>query len=119
MDLEKMTLDEMEAKLLEVTESLAKVKSQLSFARSEAAATGKYCDRDWFQSAKHAERMMGVDHQKLLRAISKKKQEEKRTKHLENQAQQRSKFKEVARRLLPYDVFMAIVAEAEGLQDNQ
>lgn len=118
MDLEKMTLEEMEAKLSEVTESLASVKTQLSFARSEAAATGRYKDRDWFQRAQHAERMMGVDHQKLLRAISKRKKDEKLAKHLEHQEQQRSRFKEVARRMLPYDVFMAIVAEAESVQGN-
>src|SRR5689334_17319906 len=61
-----LSLDEQNELLLE---KLARLKMQIEGAKAEATATGNYSDRDWFNRANFAYRMMAKEHQQCLREI--------------------------------------------------
>ena len=110
MNFENMTTAELERLLRETTERLASIKTQLDFAKSDAAAAGDYSDRDWLNRARHAVRMSGLEHQLLMQELGKRRKAERRAR---NDALQ-NRFMEVARRRLDKGLFRELVAEAEA-----
>ena len=110
MNFENMTTAELERLLGETTEKLASIKTQLDFAKSDAAAAGDFSDRDWFNRARHAVRMSGREHQLLMQELGKRRKAERRAR---NDALQH-RFMEVARRRLDQGLFRELVAEAEA-----
>lgn len=109
MDVEKMTIEALEKRLAEVTEELARVKTQLDFAKSKAAVTRDFSNKDWFNRARHAMRMKGREHQLILAELGKRRKAERSAR---NDSVER-RFMQVAKRRLAPSLFMELVAEAE------
>lgn len=108
MDVTKMSTDELEKRLRAVMQELAEVKTQIDFAKSEAAETGNYSDADWFNRARHAVRMKGREHQLIQAELGKRKKEERRAFN----AKAERCFIDAARRRLDPDLFSDLWAEA-------
>ena len=114
VEIANMTTEELEHQLVEVGGNLARVKTQLDYAKSEAAETGNYSDRDWFNRAKHAKRMLGREHQLIQAELGKRKKRESRS--FNNTIERR--FIDAARRRLDPVLFSELMDEAnEELQE--
>jgi hypothetical protein len=75
MNVKEMTTEALEKSLEEVIDKIAKIKTQLDFAKAEAAVNGVYSDQNWFIRAKHALRMNGIEHQTILRELGNRRRE--------------------------------------------
>lgn len=102
-----LSLDEQNDLLLE---KLARLKMQIEGARAECAATGDYSDRDWYNRANFAYRMMAKEHQQCLREIGDRNKAQRKS----NSDSQTNTFIAVARRRLDPDLFNSILAESRG-----
>lgn len=104
------TLEEAHARLAQVEEAIAAIRTKLDAARAEKIKTGVYADAQWFARAKAALRFKGMEHQRLQRACARLARE-RRT------AQARSfeqAFVDAARKLLPADLFQSIADQAQA-----
>lgn len=62
--------------ILSLTEDkLLNIRTQIDFAKSNAASKKEYSDPVWFRNASHALRKTGQQHQSILRELSKRKKE--------------------------------------------
>jgi len=102
-----LTLDQQNDLLME---KLARLKMQLEGAKAHAAATGDFSDRDWYNRANFAYRMLAKEHQQCLREIGERNRARRRATGEEFE----QKFLEVARRRLHPDVFRDIFDEAKA-----
>lgn len=89
-------------------DKIAHLKMQIDGAKAEAAATGNYSDRDWYNRANHALRMAQKEHQQVQLEIG----EQNRAKKREGAAAWEKAFIDAARRRLEPELFMELVAEA-------
>lgn len=108
MDVTEMSTDALEKRLGEVMRELAEVKTQIDFAKSEAAENGNYSDPDWFNRARHAVRMKGREHQLIQAELGKRKKDERRAFN----AKAERCFIDAARRRLEPELFADLWAEA-------
>lgn len=100
-----MSLDEQNDLLME---KLAHLKSQIEGAKANAAATGDYSDRDWYNRANLAYRMVAKEHQTCLREIG----ERNRARRRANGDSVDRRFISIARHRLDPDLFKSIMDEA-------
>lgn len=100
-----LSLDEQNESLLAL---LARLKMQIEGASADAAATGDYSDRGWFNRAKYAYRMLAVEHQTCLRELGDRNKSKKRADT--NGFGQR--FIDTAKRRLDPLLFASLMAEA-------
>lgn len=110
MNTENMTISEMEQRLSEVAEEIASIKTQIDFAKSDAAANGEYSNRIWFNNARHALRMKTIENQNLMLELGKRRKSERKDA---NDTFER-RFMDVAKKRLDYSLFMEFIAEAKG-----
>lgn len=100
-----LTLDEQNDLLME---KLARLKMQIEGAKAEAAATGIYEDRDWFNRANFAYRMLAKEHQACLREIG----ERNRATRKASGASVDRRFISICRHRLDPGLFKSIMDEA-------
>jgi hypothetical protein len=113
-------LKELEDERDEIEEAMAEIRGQLDRAKAHTAATGEYADRQWYNAAKHALRMKGVDHQAVLREAAEiRRQVAAATRPATLERPFSSYFQRAARELLPAAGYDEIYAEAERLQEAQ
>jgi MFS superfamily sulfate permease-like transporter len=110
MNFDHMSDDELERRIATLLIDMAKVGTQIDFAKSEAAASGQYADRDWFNRARHAKKMMGREHQLATLALAKRRKAERQAR---NAAVER-RFVEAAKRILTPCLFADLMREAEA-----
>lgn len=110
MNFDRMSNAELEQHIATLLFDMAQIDSQLDFAKSTAAATGRYSDHDWFNRARHAKRMKGREHQLATLALSKRRKEERRAR----QDSIERRFVEVAKRVLSPDLFAEVMRQAEA-----
>jgi len=82
-DLKAASYDELLDLKVLVDENTAQIREQLDSAKSDAAATGIYADRNWFRSATAAMRIKGQLGQRIQNEIRRKKQLEKEERQME------------------------------------
>ena len=112
MDMSKMTTDELQIKLDDVSKNLASVKTQLEFAKSEANETGNYSDSRWFNSARHAARMLGREHQMVMQELGRRRKAERRAFN----ASAERRFVDIAKIRLDPELFDSLWRDAsEGV----
>lgn len=108
MNVTEISTEELERRLHGVTQELAEIKTQLDFAKSDAAETGNYSDPDWFNRARHAARMKGREHQLIQTELGKRKKAERRAFNTNMERY----FIDAARRELEPHLFSRLWAEA-------
>lgn len=87
---------------------MANIRNQLEFANAHRRETGEYVDYNWYYNAKHALRMRGISHQKVIRAIASIRKEEKAIARKDTL----ERFVDIARVRLSTEMFKEIMAEA-------
>lgn len=105
-----MTTEALEARFSNLLLELAKINTQVDRAKSNAAATGNYSDRDWFQRASAARRLHGVEQQLIQAELGKRRKAERRA--INNRIEGR--FIEVAKRKLDPQLYQELMAEVEA-----
>ena len=111
MNLEELSDNELLDALSLIEDKLATIKTQVDFAKSNAASKKEYSDPDWFNNAKHALRRTGLKHQQINREISKRKNEKQ--KSIKNSFQYI--FVDVAHKQLDKETFDRIFQEAKSI----
>ena len=110
MNLEELSDNELLDALSLIEDKLATIKTQVDFAKSNAASKKEYSDPNWFNNAKHALRRTGLKHQQINREISKRKNEKQKSKN--NSLQYI--FVGVAREQLDAETFDRILQESKS-----
>jgi hypothetical protein len=91
---------------------MASIKAQIARSVSKARSSGKYADRHWFTNANTALRIKQATHQALQLHTAGLRRD-----HKQKQASAFPNFFfEAARRLLPKQLYMDLLTEAERLQ---
>lgn len=109
MDVKTMTTDALDKRASDVLEEIANIKTQLRAAKSDAAATGEYSDRQWFISANHALQMKGREHQMVIQELGARRKEERRA----HNTSKTEAFVRAARRRLDPELFADLMREAD------
>jgi hypothetical protein len=115
MDISSLSERELDELLNLVAEDIANIKTQVGFAKSEAASTGKYSGSVWFRKASHALRMKGIEHQRLLQERSRRRRERgavKSPRDLSNH------FVDLCRERLSPELFASILDAAKELHQE-
>lgn len=110
----RMTDEEIEQRTADVLTRLHHVRSQLDDAKIRAASVGEYSDVDWFKRAKSAHRILGVEHQLLLKEAA----DRKKVRRKVEEGRFERRFISISRERLHPEMFRAIMDEACGEDVN-
>lgn len=103
-----LTDDALKSERDELLVTIAKLKTQLASAKGKAADTGEYADQKWFNSAQHALRMKGIEHQLICQELGARRRSRGEVRHGRS-----AKFREFARVILPTTIFEQIEAAVD------
>jgi hypothetical protein len=107
LDLEGISLEELQEMQEEVNRDLASIKLQITKAKSLAAVEGKYADRDWWVRVNQALKIKGRQSQQIQKAIGLANKKRKQ----EHQLRFERRFMEIAKQELEPEVFQRIMSQ--------
>ncbi len=67
-----VSIDDLYTMAEDTVRAMAQIRLQIDTAKS-GSVTGIYADPDWFRRANYALKMKGIEHQRLMREMGKKK----------------------------------------------
>lgn len=119
IETDKLTLDQ----LLNADDNLfAKIKeieAKVRLAKGEAKLNGNYRDPDWFARANKALSLSKRNRERLLRAITERRKEEKEQKQLARELRFERLFVKVAKDTLPPETYQELIAATQARFRNE
>lgn len=117
-----MDRDELVARRDVVELEIADIRGQLDAAVSQQKETGQYADPNWYGKAKTALRYKGIEHQQILRELSRRREQARRKAHEQSEGRARRferVFMSVCRRRLTPDVYEEYIAETKEAMEDE
>lgn len=109
-----VSIDDLYTMAEDTARAMAQIRLQIDTAKSDSV-TGIYSDPDWFRRANYALKMKGIEHQRLMREMGKKKEEERKARA----STYERLFEQEAKKILSVETYREIQDKVFNLMNKE